>query len=55
VLYLIILGAVIALSVVFLPNGVVGTLARSRAPRGSAGAAPSPPPAPAAAPLKQEA
>jgi branched-chain amino acid transport system permease protein len=55
VLYLIILGAVIALSVVFLPNGVVGTLARERTRRGSAGAAPSPPPAPAAAPLKQEA
>jgi branched-chain amino acid transport system permease protein len=56
VLYLIILGAVIALSVVFLPNGVVGTILRRRASeRPGAGArrlaelaAPAVPPAPAA-------
>jgi branched-chain amino acid transport system permease protein len=39
VLYLIILGAVIATSVVFLPNGVLGAFARRRSGRGAAGAA----------------
>src|SRR5918912_1594232 len=47
VLYLIILGAVIATSVVFLPNGVLGAFARRRGGRGAAGAAGAGTPAPA--------
>jgi branched-chain amino acid transport system permease protein len=49
VLYLIILGAVIATSVVFLPNGVLGAFARRRGGRGAAGAAGAGTPAPAPA------
>ncbi len=57
VLYLIILGGVIAASVVFLPNGVLGTLLRRRAskrPSGGASAA-APVPLPAAQPPSEPA
>jgi branched-chain amino acid transport system permease protein len=49
VLYVIILGAVIALSVVFLPNGVLGTLRRRRAIRRPGSGAPALASAPPAA------
>jgi branched-chain amino acid transport system permease protein len=49
VLYVIILGAAIALSVVFLPNGVLGTIRRRRAARRPSSGAPAVTSAPPAA------
>jgi branched-chain amino acid transport system permease protein len=55
VLYVIILGAVIALSVVFLPDGALGFVLRRRRTRRQAQAADPAPAAPDLAPSEKEA